>query len=328
MYLCKRPVYDFHLLEFCREFFYRKRTDKKGLVEPDLSEMFTSRYSTIRKVQLHLALKGKNYFTPGGQFHDIQWVISNYGMVPEEVYSGKKSGVLNHNHSLLDTLLKEFVNRLLKEGKEKLSPTDMIYLERLLDENLGKVPGQFSYKWKTYTPKTYASEWLHVDPSDYIEITSYTHHPFYRPFVLEDKYNWTGDNYFNVPLQDFVSITKSALQNGYTVCWDGDVTESTFDYSNGIAWLPGQIDDLTGQRQETYENGTSALDHMMHIVGMSMDKDGHSWFRVKNSWGDYSNALMGFLYMREDYFSVKTMAIVVNKKAIPVEIRKKMTGER
>lgn len=296
---------------------------KNGKGANDLSEMFVARHSMMRKIERHLKLKGGNFFTPGGQFHDAVWVMKNFGMVPEEVYSGKGKGETNHNHAEMDSILSWFVKDCLEENITVLTRRLRFVVDSVLDSYYGKIPASFLYKGKTYTPQTYLTEYLSVNPDDYIEITSYTHHPNYTKFVLEDKYNWTGDEYWNVPLSDFSSITDSALKNGFTVGWDGDAQDNYFDYIEGLAFMPVIIKDFPSARQTAFEDKSTELDHMMHIVGSAKEKSGKKWYYIKNSWGN-TNTMGGFLWMREDYFKMRTLAIIVNKAAIPAGIRKKM----
>jgi bleomycin hydrolase len=296
---------------------------KKGKGMNDLSEMFIARYSMVRKINRHLELKGQNYFTPGGQFHDAVWVMKNYGMVPEEVFPGKGRGETSHNHAEMDTLLSYFVKECVAEGVTQLSNRQQNFIDSILDHYYGKTPTSFFYKGKTYTPKTYLRDWLAINPDDYVEITSYTHHPFYTKFVLEDKYNWTGDEYYNVPLSDFSAITDYALKSGYTIGWDGDADDPDFNYWSGLAYLPGIINNFQKERQEAFQSQVTLLDHMMHIVASVNDRYGNKWYYIKNSWGN-TNITGGYLYMRDDYFKIRTVAIIVNKAAIPVIIRKKM----
>jgi bleomycin hydrolase len=298
---------------------------KKGKGSLDLSEMFIARYSLKRKIHRHLKLKGENFFTPGGQFHDAIWVMKNFGMMPEEAYPGKRPGVYNHDHTELDTLFSLFVNECVSRGITELDQRQDQWVDSVLDHYLGPVPDQFSYNGSRYTPHSFAERVLELDPEDYVEITSYTHHPFYTRFVLEDKYNWTADEYWNVPLADFTTITHAALDKGYTVGWDGDADDDHFDYTTGVAWLPdGNGKDTTADRQAAFETQATLLDHMMHIVSRTKDKYGVNWYYIKNSWGNASNPLGGFLFMREDYFKIRTVAIIVNKQAIPPVIRAKM----
>jgi|CXWL01.1.fsa_nt_gi bleomycin hydrolase len=297
---------------------------KMGKGNVDLSEMFIARYSMIRKIQRHLKLKGGNFFTPGGQFHDAVWVINNFGIVPEEAYPGKGRGELFHNHANLDTILSWFVKDCLDMGITELNEKQNFLVDSVLDYYLGPAPAEFIYKGSTYTPHSFADQYLGINPGDYVEITSYTHHPFYTKFVLEDKYNWTGDEYYNVSMADFSGITDNALANGYTVGWDGDAEDDYFDFGEGLAYLPGVVSNFQTQRQNAFENQTTLLNHMMHIVGVAKDKNNNKWYYIKNSWGENTNSLGGFLFMREDYFKIRTVAIIVNKNAIPAGIRIKM----
>lgn len=322
------PVQDQYLSSTCWSFASNSFLESDYFMKTgewlNLSEMYVARYSYINKLIQYLDQGGNIFFTPGGQFHDVLKVVKQYGMVPEDVYSGKPNGEFNHNQAKLDTMMSHFAQTLLKQKKTKPSAQDMLKVNSMLDQQLGKVPEKFIFKGKSYSAQSFAKDLLLFNADDYLEITSYTHHPFYKYFVLEDKYNWTKDSYYNLPLDDFIAITDSALANGYTVCWDGDVTETGFQHENGIAELEYTITDFVHERQSTFDNKSSSIDHMMHMAGTAIDENKRKWYYVKNSWGSYSNKLGGYLLMSEDYFKIKTIAIIVNKKAIPSQIREKM----
>ncbi len=308
---------------FAGNSFLESELIKNGKKDIDLSEMYTARLAWLQKIKLHLQKNGLNCLTPGGQFHNIQWVIRNYGMVPESVYKGRPNGEINHDHAALDTAMTRFVTKLVKSRKKEPTAADWQYINNLLDKYLGKVPANFTINGKQYTPVSYLKEYLGIDPDDYMEIMSFTHHPFYKPAVFENKYNFSFDKYMNVPLDDFEAITDNALSNGYTVLWNGDVTDAGFAFNNGNAFLPDTFSNKILSRQLSFADSTSYMDHMMHITGLTKDENGHKWYYVKNSWGKI-NELDGFLLMDENYFVIKTAAIVVNKNAIPPAIRKKM----
>jgi bleomycin hydrolase len=293
-------------------------------IKVDLSEMFIARYSYIRKIEIHLQQKAGNYFTPGGQFHDVAWVIKNYGAMPESAYSGKTNGQKVHNHALLDTALDHYVKQLVQQNITSLSTQHRAYIDSVLDEHLGYVPADFDVEGVSYTPHTYLTKYLKLNINNYIEITSYTHHPFYTSFILEDKYNWTSDKYYNLPIEDVLSITNSVLKKGNTVGWDGDVDEPTFLYEKGLAFLPTPIINYQKERQITFKDGSTDIDHLMHIVAVVKDNKGKDWYYVKNSWGNYSNSLKGFLFMSKEYFAIKTSAIIINKNDLPQAISKKL----
>lgn len=307
---------------FASNSFIESELQRLGRGPFDLSEMFVARYSYLRKIETHLRLKGGNFFTPGGQYHDVMWVLKNHGMVPESAYPGLKNGKIYHDHADLDTVIKHYVAELLARQVTQLQKAEYRYLDSVFDRYLGIVPDNFTYQNRNFTPRSFAKAMLDINPDDYIEITSYTHHPFYTRYVVEDKYNWSGDLYYNVPVSDFITITQRALQKGYTVCWDGDVTESSFEFDKGLAWLPYKGRNWQQERQRTLQDSTSTIDHLMHITAMVKDKKGNNWYCVKNSWGNYSNPLGGYLFMSEAYFNIKTTAIIVHKTALPATIRK------
>lgn len=296
---------------------------RNGHGTENLSEMFVARHSMVRKIERHLAVKGSNFFTPGGQFHDVIWVLKNKGLVPEAIYDGKARGEFQHNHAAMDTVLSHFVNECVAKGITQLDKPMRAWTDSVLDYYYGKLPETFTWKGKKYTPQSYLTDYLRIQPDDYLEITSYTHHPFYTQFVLEDKYNWTGDAYWNVPAADFRMITEQALENGYTVGWDGDADDPGFDYGNGLAWLAHPAGELQEARQKAFESQATLLNHVMHIVAM-VRRQGHTWYYIKNSWGYDSNPLGGFLYMNDDYFLMRTVAIIVHRNAIPEAILHKM----
>lgn len=320
-------VKDQYLSSTCWSFagmsFIESELIRKGIQPPDLSEMYIARYSWINKINRHLEQQGKNFLTPGGQFHDILKVIKQYGLVPEEAYDGQPEGG-PHDHSLLDTLLTRYIARMVKQGKRSATEADWKYINNVLDNQLGIPPKQFGYDGQTYTPSGFLKDRLEFDVNDYVEITSYSGHAWYQPFVLDDKYNWSGDTYLNVPLEDFMAITDSALNNGYTVCWDGDVTEEGFRHDISIAALPDTISNYAAYRQSTYQSGESRIDHMMHITGIAIDSAGNKWYQVKNSWGGHSNPQGGWLFMNRPFFAIKTIAIIVNKNAIPGYISRRL----
>jgi bleomycin hydrolase len=212
----------------------------------------------------------------------------------------------------------------------------------ILDVYLGRVPETFEYEGKTYTPHTFA-DMLGINPDDYIEITSFMNHPYYKSYVLDSKYNWSHDLYYNVTLDDFTDIINNAIKNGFTVAWDGDVSEKEFSFRDGVALVPQNDWDkksynerlLTCSRPEKekkvtpelrlqeFVNGNTTIDHIMQITGIAVDQSGKHYYYTKNSWGTPNNTA-GYMYLSESYIKLKTVAFMVHKDAIPAKIRKKL----
>ncbi|MCK5537052.1 MAG: aminopeptidase [Bacteroidales bacterium] len=324
--LSATPVKNQYLSGTCWAFattsFIESELMRMGKAEFDLSEIFTVRNIYKEKAITHIRMQGYNFFTPGGQAHNVFFSLNNFGAVPENIYSGKVSGEMKHNHSKLDSLMKLLVNT--EEKAKCISPSLLNSIDSVLDTFLGKEPKSFKYQGKNYTPVSFYQEILEISSDDYIEITSFTHEPYYAPFCLKDKYNWASELYYNVPLTEFSEIVENALINGYTVNWNGDVSETGFRFYDGTATLDINSKTATSEmRQKLYNSQETTVDHLMHICGKAKNKSGEQFYYVKNSWGT-GNIYKGFMYMSETYFKLKTISITVHKNAIPANIMKKL----
>ncbi|MDR2064905.1 MAG: C1 family peptidase [Prevotellaceae bacterium] len=305
---------------------------RKGKGEYDLSEMFPVYYSYISKAVKKIRRHGNSAAGQGGQAHDVVNVIRNYGIVPESVYSGIPENDSIHNHGKMANDLKESLQTILKERKIPENWLDSY--RQHLDAHLGIPPLNFEYGGKTYTPSEFAQSLINVD--DYVELTSYECYPFYKKVILEIPDNWSNDLYYNLPLDEFMNVIDNALDNGYTAVWDGDVSEKGFSHKNCIAIAPVEqsenlfsvireeyvVDD--NLRQKTFDSHETSDDHLMHLVGTSVDNNNNKYYVIKNSWGTNRNSCGGFLNMSEAFVRLKTVAIMVNKKAIPENIAKKL----
>jgi bleomycin hydrolase len=305
---------------------------KDGMGEFDLSEMFTVRNIYVEKAKNYLLRQGAAQFGSGGLGHDAINAIAKYGIVPESVYSGllapdKKA----HDHSVLDLQLKHYLDSLLK-----VKPIPFNWMNRfreILDKHLGRAPDTFTYKGKVYTPDTFAKEILQFKRDDYVFITSFTHHPFYRPFILEIPDNFANESYYNVPLEEMLAVVKQSIEKGYSLMWDTDVSNSNFRYKAGLAllWKDLNTSDVDAEeaffdqsiRQELFECLVTQDDHLMHVVGIEKTKRGKTLFLVKNSWGE-QGPFKGYIKVSEAYLAVNTIALVVPKAAINEQLMVKL----
>jgi bleomycin hydrolase len=191
----------------------------------------------------------------------------------------------------------------------------------ILSGSMGKAPGTFTYNQKEYTPKSFADEMIGINPDDYVEITSFTHHPFYEKFILEIESNWNNNYYLNLPINDFSTVVDYALLHNYSVCWDGDIRDG---YNNGFAVVSDSSGAISQQmRQNAFDNYTTIDQHNMHIIGIAENSKGKKFYIIKNS-SDYKDC-GGYLYMSEDYLLLRTISVMVNKGAIPKEIKARIT---
>lgn len=295
------------------------RTQK---AEIDLSEMFVARHAYYIKIKEHLRQKGKNFFTSGGQFQDVQHVVAQFGLMPEAAYSGLVNGAENHDHGLLDTAIINYVRKLVAKQQWQLKPADSIYINGLFDTYLGALPNSFEYNGKTYTAKSFATDVVQLNMDEYVVLTSYNHHKMNSNIVLEDKYNWSGSTYYNVPYNKFVTYAQNAINQGYSLLWDGDITNNDFLFELGTAQTTlTNKKNVEQMRNRNFLTGKSRIDHVMHIVGkaaLANSTKKELFFTVKNSWGA-SNAYGGYIYMNENYFAIETMAIVVHNDVLLLE---------
>lgn len=317
---------------FATSSFMEAELIRMGKKDIDLSEMYFVRKNYEEKARNYYLRQGKAQFGQGGLAHDVINAYASAGAVPQDVYSGLLHGETSYDHSEMEAMLTAILETVLKS--KKAGPHWMDAYNKVIDAYMGSVPASFTYKGKQYTPASFAKE-LGLNPDDYVEFSSYTHHPFYNKFVLEIPDNWSNGSFYNVPVEDLVAIAENAVQKGYSVAWDGDVSEKSFSARKGIATLPASdrddIWDNPGEevsatqelRQLTFEDFTTTDDHLMHITGVAKDQNGTHYFYIKNSWGEIS-PYEGYLYMSEPYFRVKTVSIMVHKDAVPENIRKKL----
>ena len=329
-----------------------------GKGEYDLSEMFVVHKTMEDRGTNYVRYHGDSSFSPGGSFYDIIYCMKNYGLVPQEAMPGIMYGDTLPVHNELDAVAEGYINAIAKGKLTKLTPVWKKGLSAIYDTYLGACPENFTYKGKEYTPQSYMQS-LGLNMDDYVSLTSYTHHPFYKPFVIEVQDNWRWSLSYNLPIDELMEVFDYAIHNGYTIAWGSDVSETGFT-RNGIAVMPDvkQAEDLVGSdaarwlglsnnskraeivkkltskplpevkvtqemRQTAYDNWETTDDHGMQIYGIAKDQNGKEYFMVKNSWGT-SGKYKGIWYASKAFVAYKTMNILVHKDALPKDIAKKL----
>ncbi len=195
----------------------------------DLSEMYFVRMVYPQKADNYVRRHGKATFGAGGLSHDIMKATALYGMLPESVYSGLGQND-QHNHGELHAMLEGVVKNVVENNGGTLNLKWRQAYNGILDSYLGAVPEEFLHEGKKVSPQNFASDVLGFNPQNYVELTSFTHHPFYEPFILEIPDNWANASYYNLPLDELINVLDHALESGYTVVWDGDVSEKEFSH--------------------------------------------------------------------------------------------------
>ena len=318
---------------------------------PDFSEMFVVGKSYSDRADKYVRVDGCLNFAAGSEADDVLHVIRDYGIVPQEVYSGLNYGTELPEQSELDAALKSYVSAIVKNPNRKLTPAWKSGVNAILNAYLGEAPEEFEYKGKKYTPATYRDA-LKFNPDDYVTLTSFTHHPFYTSFAIEVSDNWRWDEAFNVPIDEFMKVLDDAIRAGYTAAWGADVSEPGFT-RNGIGalidpkavikqggsdqehWVgkeegkpasieaPAEIVPDQEFRQKGFDNKTITDDHGMQIFGIAHDQFGTKYYMVKNSWGTNSK-YKGIWYVTENYVKGQTLDILLHKDALPKDLKKKI----
>jgi bleomycin hydrolase len=320
--------------------------------EVALSPMFVVHHTYEDKAEKYVRMHGHINFAAGGAFHDVAYVIDEYGIVPKAVYLGKEEDTKYHDHGEMDEVLKATVDAIMKRKNPSTKWPEII--SDILDNYLGELPTTFEYDGKTYTPKEFAGT-MGLNMDDYVSITSFTHHPFYETFDIEVPDNWMNKASYNLPLDEMMEVFNNAVDNGYSIAWGSDVSEKGFNYRAGLAVMPKDQSTLavTGEdnknfndagafkygkafqqpveeleitqelRQEAFDNYETTDDHGMHVIGVAKDQNGKRYYIVKNSWGK-TNQCDGYFYASEAFVEYKTINFLVHKDALPKKVKKKL----
>ena len=328
---------------------------RMGKGEFDLSEMYIVRRNYEDKAQKYARLHGNLNFAAGGSFADVIETIDEYGIMPEDAYRGLNYGSETHNHGELDKVLKGYMDGII--GARNLSPVWSNAFSAILDTYLGSLPETFTYQGKQYTPHTF-KEFLGLKQEDYVSLTSFTHHPFYKPFAIEVPDNWRWANSYNLPIEELMEVMENAIMGGYTIAWASDVSEAGFS-REGIAIMPDENaaenagsdqakwlglstrerdanlrarvgtevlaeKHITQEmRQQSFDNYQTTDDHGMQIYGIAKDQNGNKFYMVKNSWGE-TGPYKGLWYASDPFVRYKTLSVVLHRDAIPAQIAAKL----
>ena len=323
---------------------------KDTLNYPDFSEFFVVSHSYKDRAVKYVRLDGALGFSAGSSSGDVREVIRDYGIVPNSEMTGMNYGTSLPRQAELDAVLKAYVEAIVKNPNRTLTTAWKNGLQGILDAYLGPQPETFSVGGKYYTPESWRDA-LGINPDNYVDLTSFTHHPWYKPFVIEVCDNWRHEQSYNVPIDELMEALDAALKAGYTVAWGADVSQKGFTRSGLAVLLKDDAKTTAGSdqehwlgkeegapkpeivieekvptqesRQEEYDNKTLTDDHGMQIFGIARDQKGNKFYMVKNSWGATGN-YKGIWYASEAFVKGQTMDMMMHKDAIPAATRKKL----
>ena len=285
-----------------------------------LSEMYTVYWEYVEKARRFIREKGSSWFSEGSEANAVTRIWEMYGIVPEDIYTGKKPVKEFHNHRKMYREMKDYLENM-KNTNSWNEEEGLNKIKSILNKYMGTPPDKFTYEGKEYTPKEFLEKVTELNLDDYVDVLSYMQQPYYQKVEYEVPDNWWhSKDYYNIPLDEFMSILKNAVKNGYTVCIGGDVSEAGINPFYDVAVVPsfdipsGYIDD--NARQFRFSNQTTTDDHGIHLVGY-LNKNGEEWFLIKDSGSSSRNGKnKGYYFFHEDYVKLKIMDYMVHKDAI------------
>lgn len=342
-----QPVQNQNITNTCWSFstlsFMESEVKRIKGMDVKLAEMWIVRNAYIEKAERYVRFHGNVNFDEGGAFHDVTAMIKKYGIVPQEAYTGLQYGTDEHYHAELRDVLRAMCESIVKNPNRTLTTAWKDAIIAVVDAYLGAPVQKFEYNGKSFDPMSF-TKYVGINTDDYVVITSFTHQPMYKQFILELPDNWMHATAWNVSLDEMMETMNNALNSGISVAWAADVSETGFSHRNGVAVVPvgnfkglkrDEIEPLLKKpnpqevitaemRQLAYDNYQTTDDHGMHITGIYKEKNGGTYYKVKNSWGQKSNDCDGYLFASESYMRYKTIDIMVHKDALPKGLSKKL----
>ncbi len=303
------------------------RINKK---EVKISEIYTVYWEYVEKARGFVQSRGSSLFSQGSEGNAVSRIWKTYGTVPYSAYSGLLHGRKHHTHA---DMYKE-MNSYLKSVKAQNAWNEEEVLETIKDimnHYIGKPPVEVILGKVKYTPQSYLKDFLKINPDDYIEILSYKQEPYWKQVEYKVPDNWWhSEDYYNIPLDDFMKVVKNSIKKGYTMSIGGDVSEAGFLRTTNAAMIPSF--DIPSEyinenaRQFRFSNKTTTDDHGMHLVGYT-EKDGVDWYLIKDSSSgsrnnDESAPEFGYYFFHEDYVKLKMMGFTIHKDAVKDILKK------
>jgi bleomycin hydrolase len=282
--------------------------------------MYTVYWEYVEKARRFVQERGNSNFAEGSEANAVRRIWSSYGIVPAEAYVGKLPGQKFYDHSKLINEMTDYLNSV-KERNAWNEDEVLSTIKSILNYYIGVPPVRFNYEGKEYTPKEFLAKVVNLKLDDYVDVISLMEGPYYKKLMYDVPDNWwKDDNYYNVPLDEYMKILKNAIRKGFTMSLGGDVSEPGINSHYKVAMVPtfdipsDYIDEYS--RQFRFSNNTTTDDHGIHLVGY-MNKDGKDWFLIKDSGsGSFNVGDKGYYFYSEDYVKLKIIDFMVHKDAV------------
>ena len=294
--------------------FIETEVQRKQGKEIKLSVMQIVYWDFYQKCRHFIETRGENDIRVGSQIGGTFRVAKEFGLIPEENFTGNPSEEGYDTGPLYEELA-AYLDYLRSNAYWDLESA-MIYVKTILEKHLGEMPEEFTFEGKTYTPKSFLKKVLKFNPDKFTSIQSTLSLPFYEydNFPFPDHW-WKGKEFYNLPLDEFYSVILKAVKAGYSVPIGGDTSEPGYNRYEGIAFIPEtdipqEFIDQDAREYRIY-NETTGDDHAVHIVGY-VNLNGVDWFLLKDSSRSaYQSDHPGYYFYREDYIKLKMLNAIV-----------------
>ena len=294
------------------------RISKKSI---DLSELYPVYFEYIEKVREYIKTRGVSHFGQGSETNAVQRMMKIYGIVPFEAYEGKPQDQPFYNHEKMFSEMKSYLKNC-KEINFWDENTIIDNIKNILNHYMGEPPNSFIYKGKKYTALSFLKNVTKINPDNYVDFMSLMEKPYWsqEEYKVPDNW-WRSDDYYNIPLDNFMKTIKNSIKKGYSMSIGGDVSESGYSSKYDVAMIPSYdipskyIDE--NARQFRFSNKTTTDDHAIHLIGYKIDKNGEWWFLIKDSGsGSRNGKFKGYYFYHEDYVKLKMMTFTIHKNAV------------
>ncbi len=305
---------------YCTTSFYESEIYRTTGRKIKLSELHTVYWEYVEKARRYVEKLGDSFFAQGSMGNHIPAIWEKYGVVPAEDYTGLEKDAPFHDHSDMFQEMQSYLN-YVKENWLWDEETVIETIRNILNHHIGEPPQTITVDGKEMTPVEYFEQVIKINFDDYIDVLSLLEKPYNQFVVYPVPDNWwKSSDYYNVPLDTFMTVLKNAVRNGFTVSIGGDVSEPGYYSCKEAAVVPSfdipaeYIDE--NARQLRFSNKSTTDDHGVHIVGYT-EKNGKDWFLIKDSGsGSRNGPNKGYYFYHEDYIKLKMMDFLVHKDAV------------
>ncbi|TFG96165.1 MAG: peptidase C1 [Calditrichales bacterium] len=295
-----------------------------------LSEMYTVYWEFVEKARRFVEERGNSLFDHGSMGNAVVRIWKKYGIVPAESYSGMLPGQPFHDHDAMFDEMNGYLESV--RTNNAWNEADVLAnIKSILNHYMGEPPLKVVLGEAEMTPIEYLEDEIRLNLDDYVDFLSMKELPYFQKVVYPVPDNWwNNSDYYNVPLDDFMKVVKTALGKGYSFTIGGDVSEPGNNAYMEVSMIPtfdipsAYIDE--DARQFRFSNETTTDDHGIHAVGV-MQKGNDSWFLIKDSGsGARDGANKGYRFFHQDYIKLKMLDLTVHKDVV-IELLKKFPQE-